>query len=142
MAAVQDPDGTLVAIHRIYLHGCDKAPIEKPKMSLGPIAGAAVRLAPAADGMLIGEGIEDVLTVMAATGRPGWATLGNGNMSELVLPPEVRSLIILADNDPPGLRSAYQAAERWAREGRQVRISRPPAGVKDFNDLMKEPSHG
>ena len=139
---MQDLDGTLVAIHRTYLHGCDKAPIEKPKKALGPIAGAAVRLAPAADGMLIGEGIEDVLTVMAATGRPGWATLGNGNMTKLVLPPDVRSLIILADNDPPGLKSAYQAAERWDREGRQVRISRPPAGVKDFNDLMMEPRHG
>lgn len=142
IAAVQDLDGTLVAVHRTYLHGCEKAPIQEPKKALGPITGAAVRLAPAADGMLIGEGIEDVLTVMAATGRPGWAALGNGNMSKMVLPPDVRSVIILADNDPPGLKSAYEAAERWDREGRQVRISRPPVGVKDFNALMMEPRHG
>lgn len=142
IAAVQDLEGALVAIHRTYLLGCDKAPIGKPKISLGPIAGAAVRLAPAADGMVIAEGIEDVLTAMAVTGRPGWAALGSGNMSKLVLPPEVSSLIILADNDPPGLKSAYQAAERWGREGRRVCISRPPAGVKDFNALMMEPWHG
>jgi len=43
---------------------------------------------------------------------------------------------VLADGDEAGERAANTAALRWTREGRLVRIARPPAGA-DFNDVLK-----
>ena len=47
-------------------------------MSLGRIKGGMVRLAEPRDGdpLIVGEGVETVLTAMQATGYPGWVTLG------------------------------------------------------------------
>jgi hypothetical protein len=58
----------------------------------------------------------------------------------LVLPPEVRAVVIAADPDPPGEAVACQAAMRWQAEGRTVRIARPDRGG-DFNDLLREGRH-
>ena len=45
-------------------------------------------------------------------------------------------MIVLADGDEPGEAAAQDCARRWKREGRRVRIARPPQGM-DFNDLLK-----
>ena len=45
-------------------------------------------------------------------------------------------MIVLADGDEPGEAAAQDCARRWKREGRRVRIARPPHGM-DFNDLLK-----
>ena len=37
--------------------------------------------------------------------------------------------------DDPGEIAARNAALRWKRDGRHVRIARPPQGM-DFNDLL------
>jgi hypothetical protein len=42
---------------------------------------------------------------------------------------------VLADGDDPGEAAAQSCALRWKREGRHVRIARPPEGM-DFNDLL------
>ena len=54
-------------------------------MSLGPTKGGVVRLAEPIDGkpLILGEGVETVLTVMEATGLPGWATLGTSGLVNL-----------------------------------------------------------
>jgi putative DNA primase/helicase len=44
-------------------------------------------------------------------------------------------VIVLADGDEPGEAAAQACARRWNREGRRVRIARPPQGM-DFNDLL------
>jgi putative DNA primase/helicase len=44
-------------------------------------------------------------------------------------------VIVLADGDVPGEVAAQDSARRWQREGRSVRIARPPSGM-DFNDLL------
>ena len=49
---------------------------------------------------------------------------------------EDRNVIVLADGDDPGEAAARECARRWQREGRNVRIARPPRG-QDFNDLLK-----
>jgi putative DNA primase/helicase len=54
----------------------------------------------------------------------------------LILPPALREVIICADYDGPGLKAARKAAEHWAREGRVVRIAKPPREGIDFNDLL------
>jgi DNA primase len=84
---------------------------------------------------MIGEGIETTLSAMQAAGIPAWAALSTSGMRSLNLPNTVREVIVLADGDDPGDTAARACAERWAREGRRVRIARPPPGF-DFNDLL------
>ena len=97
-----------------------------------------MRLAPAAETLLIGEGIETCLAAMQATAMPAWAALSTSGMVALVLPPIVRQVIILADHDANGAgeRAARTAAQRWLAEGRSVRIAMPPEPGTDFNDML------
>lgn len=133
------PDRKPCAVHRTFLapDGLGKAKIDSPRMTLGPCVQGAVRLAEASDGVMVGEGIETCLAAMQATGRPAWAALSTSGMRRLLLPPHVKEVTLLADADAPGEAAAKDAAERWVREGRRVRIARPPRG-KDFNDLLLE----
>jgi putative DNA primase/helicase len=141
VAAVRNAAGDIVAIHRTYLtiDGNGKAPVNPQKMTLGPIGGGAVRLATAGPALLVGEGIESTLAAMMLSGLPGWAALSAGGIKALILPPLpiAAKVTIAADNDPVGLEAAYAAADRWAGEGRTVRIAKPPAG-QDFNDLIEQ----
>jgi hypothetical protein len=89
------------------------------------------RLAPATEMLIVGEGIESVLSAMVMTGRPGWAALSTSGLVALILPPEVRSVVIVADHDENGAgeRAAHKAGLRWAGEGRRVRILTPIASA-------------
>jgi phage/plasmid primase-like uncharacterized protein len=108
-------------------------------MMLGRTQRLAVHLAPAAERMAVAEGIETALSVQQATGIPTWAALSAGGIERLELPtlPLAAEVVIAADADEDGLRAANQAARRWLREGRSVRIATPPVG-RDFNDLLRE----
>ncbi len=111
-------------------------------MMLGPCRGGAVRLAPAAELLMVGEGIETCLAAMQATRQPAWAALSTSGLRSLDLPPEVREVVVLADGDQAGEAAARDAALRWKRQGRRTRIARPPQGL-DFNDLLlgRAPQH-
>ena len=130
-------DATPLAIHRTFLahEGRGKAPDEPAKMMLGPCRGGAVRLNEPGEVLMIGEGIETCLAAMQATGHPAWAALSTSGLRALDLPGCVRNLIVLADGDDPGEAAARDCALRWMREGRRVRIARPPSGL-DFNDVL------
>jgi hypothetical protein len=106
-------------------------------MTLGPIAGGAIQLAPIGpDGRLaVAEGIESSLSYMMMTGTPTWSAICAPGIESLVLPPEVREVTIARDSDPRGVKAADRAAQRWLREGRKVSIAKPPAGL-DFNDIL------
>lgn len=139
LALVRDQHVTPLAIHRTYLRpdGTGKADVEPAKASLGPIWGGAIRLAPIAPEIVIGEGIETSASAGLLMGLPAWAALSAGNLGKgLVLPPEVQAVVIAADPDPPGEAAAHQAAMRWHAEGRTVRIARPDRNG-DFNDLLR-----
>jgi hypothetical protein len=140
VALVTDVMDTPVGIHRTFLarDGSGKAPVSPGRMSLGPIRGGAVRLAPVAQKIVIGEGIETVLSVMKRTGTPGWAALSTSGLRTLGLPRVVEEVVVLADADPAGEAAAREAADRWSREGRHVRIARPPHGYNDFNDMLRD----
>ena len=130
-------DDTLLAIHRTFLarDGGGKAPVDPAKMMLGPCRGGAVRLADPGAVLMVGEGLETCLAAMQATGHPAWAALSTSGLRALDLPGAVREVIVLADGDDPGEAAARDAAFRWKREGRRVRIARPPRG-SDFNDVL------
>ena len=134
-------DGRPLAIHRTFLarDGGGKAPVEAQKMMLGPCRGGVVRLADAtfatSDVLMVGEGIETCLAAMQATGHPAWAALSTAGLRALDLPQDVRDVIVLADGDAAGEAAARDCAWRWKRQGRRVRIARPPQGM-DFNDML------
>lgn len=130
--------GEPMAIHRTYLdHTGHKSNLDPNKMMLGPTAGGIVRLGDDEHGLLVGEGIETVLSGMQATGRPGWAALSTSGLKALVLPDHVREVTILADGDPAGLKAAREATSRWTTCGVRVSIAKAPDG-RDFNDLIQD----
>ena len=131
-------DDTPLAIHRTFLarDGQGKAPVEPAKMMLGPCRTGAVRLGDPGEVLMIGEGIETCLAAVQATGSGAWAALSTSGLRSLDLPTDVRDVIVLADGDDPGEAAAQDCAQRWRREGRHVRIARPPRGM-DFNDLLE-----
>ncbi len=130
-------DNVALAIHRTFLarNGAGKAPVDPQKMMLGPCRGGVVRLAEPGDLLMIGEGIETCLAAMQETGHPTWAALSASGMRALDLPKGVSDVIVLADGDESGESAARNCALRWKREGRRVRIARPPKGM-DFNDML------
>ena len=132
-----------------------KAPLKNPKKALGLYFGGTIRLwqgagrvplnkAGAGETVALTEGIEDGLTVALA--RPDlrvMAAVGLSNMANIELPDEVMTVMICADNDRPGSDAAkalHRAQERFLGEGRRVLIARPPAGVKDMNELLVGPA--
>jgi uncharacterized protein (DUF927 family) len=130
-------------IQRTFLAwtGKGKAQVEKneQKMSLGPTRGGVVRLAEPTEGkpLILGEGVETVLTVMEATGLPGWATLGTSGLINLDLPDTVAEVILLAENDGgPNEKALNEVLPALIARGVEARVARPPKGLKDFNDLV------
>jgi hypothetical protein len=130
--------GSPIAVHRTFLarNGGGKAPVDPAKMMLGPCRGGFVRLGEPGAVLMVGEGIETCLAAMQATGNAAWAALSTSGLRSLDLPHDIREVIVLADGDEPGEAAAQDCARRWKREGRRVRIARPPKGM-DFNDLLK-----
>lgn len=137
------PSRTILAVHRTFLgeDGRGKAPVDNAKMTLGPIRGGAVRLAPVGPVLAIAEGIETALSVQVAAGIPAWACLSTGGMQAVILPPPdtVPEVVVCADGDKPGQRAALDAAERLTGLGHRVRLAFPHDA--DMNDLLREAAH-
>lgn len=173
IAAMQDKDRKIVGCRAIYLTQAGTKlpappgwPADEPwksKIMRGQERGAAHRLTPLEDVVVLAEGIETALSVMQALwdrdlDAPAlddmpvavWAAGSLGNMGRVELPAGVREIVLAADADgkrppvaEPGDRRHWAdpdelilaAAARHRAEGRNVRIARPPAGT-DFNDLV------
>lgn len=138
LARVVDAAGCFVALHRTYLApgGRGKADVDPVRASLGPVWGGAVRLDPVAPELVVGEGVETAASAGRLLGLPAWAATSAGNLATgLVLPPDVRRVVVALDPDGPGERAARAAAARWAAERRAVQIARP-IGPGDFNDVL------
>ncbi len=146
VALVEHVDHGPVGVSRTFLaiDGSGKASLDPPRLFCGPVKGAAVRLAPACETLMVGEGIETCLALMQVQALPGWAALSTSGLKALVLPTVVRTVIILADNDANGAgeRAARAAAERWLAEGRRVRLAMPTEAGSDFNDVLVGRSYG
>lgn len=141
VAAVQDVAGEVIGIQRIWLahDGQGKADVAKPKLSLGQVKGGAIRLGDL-DGtgcLTVCEGPEDGLSLVEMLGGPVWVAAGASFLPAMQFPPEVRSIVIGADNDPAGREAADKAARAFAERGLTVRIIRPLAGFKDFNEELQ-----
>ncbi len=139
VAGIGNIDGELIGVSRTWLDR-DAAGrwYRRERAMLGRAAGGSVRLAPASETLLVGEGIETCLAAMQATAMPAWAALSTAGMVALRLPAMVRAIVILADHDISGAgeRAARAAAAAWCGEGRRVRIALPPMAGTDFNDVL------
>jgi putative DNA primase/helicase len=140
VALIRDIKGKPIAVHRTWLtpDGSAKASLDPNKMTLGPMSGGAVRLAPVADTVLLAEGLETTLSATQLTGLPGWSTLHAPGMKAVQLPPSVHVVTIAADHDPPGLEAAQVLCERLEADGRSVTMIRPNREGADFNDVLLE----
>ena len=143
--AVRDVDGEVTGMQRIFLahDGQGKADVETPKRSLGKVKGGAIRLGDldSSGTLTVCEGPEDGLSLLEMLGGPVWVAAGASFLSAMRFPPEVRSIVIGADNDPAGREAADKAAHAFADRGLAVRIIRPVSWAKDFNDELKGASH-
>jgi putative DNA primase/helicase len=140
VAAVEHAENGLVGVSRTFLaiDGSCKATLDPPRLFTGPVAGGAVRLAPAAETLMVGEGIETCLSAMQAAAMPAWAALSTSGLVALTLPAIVRTVVILADHDVSGAgeRAARAAAQQWRAERRQVSIYMSPSVGRDVNDCL------
>jgi DNA primase len=78
-------------------------------MALGPIGAGAVHLAAPTEELVLAEGIETALSVLQATGKPVWACLGTSGLKAVILPPEVKTVVIAADADEAGEKAAQDS---------------------------------
>lgn len=156
LGAITGDDGQMTAVHRTWLARNSagqwvKAPLQAAKMSLGRVTGGAIRLwrgasgkalaqAPEGEAVAIGEGIETALSVaLACPERRVLAAVSIANMANIKLPPAVRTVILLKDNDGDNKAAAKafsRAISHFQQDGRTVRVAIPPVG-DDFNDTLQ-----
>lgn len=142
----------------------DKAPVPAPRKVMAPLKGGFIRLvrgmgprggavpasrAPEGSRAYISEGIEDALSIAAInrmTGEPrdgtpwyAFAAISLGNLREVALPDQFRSVVIIADNDPGERerRAVDRAVDAFQKQGRAVRVWRNRFGGKDANDALR-----
>ncbi|MBS0338345.1 MAG: toprim domain-containing protein [Proteobacteria bacterium] len=143
LALVRAPGGEPVGLHTTWLRpdGAGKSsltdgagnPLPARKLRLlhrGAGAGAAVRLYAAGERLAVAEGIETALAVRVADpSLPVWSCISAGGVAGVVLPAEVREVLLIADADPAGARAVLALASRCRSEGRCVRVVVPEGGA-------------
>lgn len=136
------------AIHRTALTP-DGRKVEYDGMSrrsLGPLAGAAVKLS--ADGDVatclgVAEGIETALSIRALpqfASVPVWSILSARQLAALPVLPiltGVGGLIIAVDNDATGKEAARGLRHRWLAADVDVQILMPKTPGADLNDVVR-----
>ena len=124
IAAVTDGAGALQGVHRTWLapDGQGKAEIETQRRAMGHILGNAARLTPHDDILVVGEGIETMLSLSEAV--------------LLALEAALCLFVLIAiDRDPAGQRAAERLSARALVAGIAVRVLEPRLG--DFNDDLR-----
>ena len=136
VAAVTGDDGTIEGVHRTWLdpHRPAKASVTRPRKALGRVHGLAVRFGvPAAGTLLVGEGIETVLSLVTALpDTVAAAALSAGSLGAFAPPAGLQRLVIARDNDIEGERAADRLARRCASAHISAHVLVPEG--EDFND--------
>jgi DNA polymerase I-like protein with 3'-5' exonuclease and polymerase domains len=126
---------TPAGIHRI---GLTPEGGKIKRLTLGRWPGPrAIKLWPAVDELVIGEGVETVLAAMhrGIVAAPAWAMGPKTDIATFPLLPNVKTLTILVDNDSGAPAGAKACATRWVAANHCVRLLTTKQ-VKDFNDLV------
>ena len=138
IAAVTDGAGALQGVHRTWLapDGQGKADVETQRRAMGHLLGNAVRLTPHDDILVVGEGIETMLSLVEAVpGLPVWAALSSGHLGAVLLPEALQRLYVAIDRDPAGQRAAERLSARATEVGIGCHVLEPRLG--DFNDDLR-----
>lgn len=104
IAKIEDVSGNLTAVHAIYLNrDGGKAPVDPCKISIGPMAGGAVRLWGSGERVAVCEGLETGLAISWLVGFkfPVFACLSTSGVSGLEIPIEVSRVCCWPDRDRP-----------------------------------------
>jgi hypothetical protein len=121
-------EGVHFTLLRAY--GMGKAGTGRDKFMVGSSGGWPIVVAPAADGLaiVIGEGIETVLSVHQETGLGGWAAGSAGRLPLLAdkVPASIECVTIAAEGDPAGWRGANELAERLEARGIEAALMEIP----------------
>jgi hypothetical protein len=162
VAAVCDPKGQLVAVHRTWLEERDlafeetplvgKAPFVEPKRTLDHYRGGCIRLwrglsrrpwgqMPADEALVIGEGIEDVLSCVQRwpTFRAACA-ISLSAMLSAELPSSVTKLFLVRQSDAPNSKAALlfkRVVKRFLDQGRRVFILNYCGASGDLNEYSQ-----
>jgi hypothetical protein len=138
IAAVTDGAGALQGVHRTWIapDGQGKAAVETQRRAMGHLLGNAVRLTACDDILVVGEGIETMLSLVEAVpDLPVWAALSSGHLGAVRLPEGLQRLYIAIDRDPAGQRAAERLSTRATEVGIGCHVLEPRLG--DFNDDLR-----
>ncbi len=144
IASVTDETGVIVGVHRTYLarpvtpdlpdHG--KAQIATPRRAIGNLLGNAVRFGRACDLLLVGEGIETVLSLRCLMpDMPMAAALSAGHLGSIRFPVGLRRLYVAYDNDAEGAAALDRLTGRARSQGSDI-VGLGPR-LNDFNDDLR-----
>lgn len=138
MIAAVENDLGVVAVQRTFLDPDDilRKPIQKPKVSLGLLGTAAIRLAWPTDELGLAEGVEDALTAMEWFGTPTWALGGVERLALVAIPERVKRVIVYGDRGRAAERLLEKARAHLTANGREL-VSRVPDSHDDWNDAWR-----
>ncbi|MGW8178070.1 MAG: toprim domain-containing protein [bacterium] len=139
ISLVRDNEGNALTYHVTYLTSAGhKAHVGSERKVLSALGdkGYVSMLYPAKETLGVAEGIETSIASRVLFDVPVWATLNSNGMKAFLPPPEVRRVMIFADNDKnyEGQSAAYQLAHKLCTKGIEVEVVIPPPG--DWNDEL------
>jgi hypothetical protein len=141
IARILDAQARLSAVELTYLepNGLRATDLALSRKTVGVMPpGAAVRLAPAAADLLVGEGVITTLSAMDRFKRPGWALMAANNLAGWTPPPQVRRLLIAADRGRVGQDAAARLRRRLLGPGLEVAVLWPAAPFDDWNAVARD----
>jgi putative DNA primase/helicase len=143
VARVEGPGG-LLGLHLTILEPDGRGRKEKRLAKGSKPKGGAIRLFPLEAGqpLALAEGIETALAVREVTGWPVWATIAALFMKEVVVPHEVKEVVVAADHDPAGIDAAHALARKLLQGGKRVRMAVPPEEGDDWLDVLVKSGAG
>tara|TARA_R100001126_G_C4856277_1_gene164815 strand:+ start:173 stop:919 length:747 start_codon:yes stop_codon:yes gene_type:complete len=138
MIAAVENDLGVVAVQRTCLDLADilHKPLSKPKIALGLLGNAAIRLAPAGEELGLAEGIEDALSAMAWFGTPTWALGGVERLGLVAIPERVKRIIVYGDRGAAAAAMLKKARPHLTANGREL-VLRLPERHADWNDAWR-----
>jgi hypothetical protein len=121
---IDDAAVTGIHITKLKPDGSDKRGTEADKLTIGMANTSPIWLAPINDdlGLAITEGIEDALSVHAASGIGAWAAGTAGRLPAMadVVPDYVECVTIMVDADANGEKNSTELAQRLVARGIEV----------------------
>jgi hypothetical protein len=138
LAAITDLDGRIVGVNRTWLdvERLAVADLDAPRKVLGVLLGHGIRFGRVTDRLLVGEGIETVLSLKTVLPElPMVSALTANHLAALVLPAGLVRLVIARDNGAAGVRAAARLRDRAEAQGVLVHDLVPC--LDDFNDDLR-----